>query len=54
MNERPILLVEDNADDLELTTLALVEAKITNPVVVASNGVEVLDYLLGTTSSSRS
>ena len=48
MNERPILLVEDNADDLELTTLALAEAKITNPVVVATNGVEALDYLLGT------
>ena len=34
VNERPILLVEDNADDVELTTLALGEAKITNPVVV--------------------
>ena len=48
MNDRPILLVEDSADDVELTTLALAEAKITNPVVVASNGVEALDYLLGT------
>lgn len=48
MSERPILLVEDNPDDVELTTLALVEAKITNPVVVAANGVEALDYLLGT------
>ena len=48
MNDRPILLVEDSADDVELTTLALAEAKITNPVVVAANGVEALDYLLGT------
>ena len=48
VNERPILLVEDNADDVELTTLALAEAKITNPVVVAKNGVEALDYLFGT------
>jgi len=48
MNERPILLVEDSADDVELTTLALAEAKSTNPVVVAANGVEALDYLLGT------
>jgi len=39
MNDRPILLVEDSADDVELTTIALAEAKITNPVVVASNGV---------------
>jgi two-component system, response regulator len=48
VNERPILLVEDNADDVELTTLALAEAKITNPVVVARNGVEALDYLFAT------
>jgi two-component system response regulator len=48
MKDRPILLVEDSADDVELTTLALAEAKITNPVVVARNGVEALDYLLGT------
>jgi two-component system response regulator len=48
VNDRPILLVEDNADDVELTTLALAEANITNPVVVARNGVEALDYLLGT------
>jgi two-component system response regulator len=48
VNDRAILLVEDNADDVELTTLALAEAKITNPVVVARNGVEALDYLFGT------
>ena len=47
-NDRPILLVEDNADDVELTTLALAEANITNRVVVARNGVEALDYLFGT------
>lgn len=41
----PILLVEDNADDLELTLLALREAKISNPVQVARDGVEALDYL---------
>ncbi len=48
MNQGPILLVEDSPDDVELTTLALAEAKITNAVVVASNGVEALDYLFGT------
>ena len=48
MKDRPILLVEDNPDDVELTTLALAEAKIRNPVVVARNGVEALEYLLGT------
>ena len=48
MSSRPILLVEDNRDDVELTVMALKESKITNPVVVASNGVEALDYLFGT------
>jgi two-component system response regulator len=47
MNNRPILLVEDNPDDVELTVMALKESKITNPVVVARNGVEALDYLFG-------
>ena len=44
---RPILLVEDNPDDVELTLLALREAKVANPVVVAGDGVEALDYLFG-------
>jgi two-component system, response regulator len=48
MSEGMILLVEDNPDDIELTTMALLEAKITNPVVVARTGVEALDYLFGT------
>jgi two-component system response regulator len=48
MRARDILLVEDNSDDIELTVMALKEAKITNPVVVARNGVEALDYLFGT------
>jgi CheY-like chemotaxis protein len=47
-SNRAILLVEDNQDDVELTVMALSQAKITNPVVVANNGVEALDYLLGT------
>jgi CheY-like chemotaxis protein len=45
---KDILLVEDNSDDVELTVMALKEAKITNPVVVARDGVEALDYLFGT------
>ena len=48
MKAKEILLVEDNSDDIELTVMALKEAKITNPVVVARNGVEALDYLFGT------
>lgn len=48
MSSKTILLVEDNSDDVELTVMALKEAKVTNPVVVARNGVEALDYLFGT------
>jgi CheY-like chemotaxis protein len=48
MRPKDILLVEDNSDDIELTVMALKEAKITNPVVVARDGVEALDYLFGT------
>lgn len=43
-----ILLVEDNPDDLDLTLRALKRHHILNEVVVARDGVEALDYLLGT------
>ena|SRR5437868_574490 len=48
----PILLVEDNADDIELTTIAFERAKIANPLVVARDGVEALDYVFGTGAHS--
>jgi two-component system, response regulator len=48
MNERVILLVEDNADDEALTMRALRKNNITNKIVVAHDGVEALDYLFGT------
>ena len=46
--ERIILLVEDNPDDEALTIRALRQHNIANEVVVARNGAEALDYLLGT------
>jgi len=47
MKDKTILLVEDNSDDVELTLRALKKNNISNPVVVAGDGVEALDYLLG-------
>ena len=43
-----ILLVEDNARDVELTKLAFEKARITNPLHVVRDGVEALDFLFGT------
>ena len=45
---RPILLVDDSADDLTLILRSLKKSNITNPVLVANDGVEALDYLFGT------
>jgi two-component system response regulator len=47
MASRSILLVEDNPDDERLTLRALKKNNITHEVVVARDGVEALDYLLG-------
>lgn len=43
----PILLVEDTEDDIELTRRALKQNRLTNPLIVARDGQEALDYLLG-------
>ena len=43
-----ILLVEDNADDVELTLRAFRKSDLVNNVTVVRDGVEALDYLLGT------
>ena len=48
MNDRVILLVEDNPDDQALTLRALKANNIMNPVVLVEDGAEALDYLFGT------
>lgn len=41
-----ILLVEDDALDVEMTLRALAGHRLANEVAVARDGVEALDYLL--------
>ncbi len=48
MKSKAILLVEDNPDDEALTLRALKTNNIHNDVVVARDGAQALDYLLGT------
>ena len=47
MNDRPILLVEDDADDAELTKRAFARSPFPNAVEVARDGSAALDRLLG-------
>ena len=42
---KTILLVEDNADDVKLTLRAFKLNNMLNPIVVARDGVEALDFL---------
>lgn len=43
---KPILLVEDDPRDLELTLLALTRSQLSNEVVITRDGAQALDYLL--------
>lgn len=48
-----ICLVEDNPDDEELCVRALRRSQIKNQIVVARDGVEAVDYLLGSDAGER-
>lgn len=48
MENKVILLAEDNPDDVELTLHAFRKSKVLNKVVVVQDGAEALDYLFGT------
>lgn len=42
---RPILLVEDNPADLDLTLRAFKQRNLANPILVARDGQEALDWI---------
>lgn len=44
-SSRPILLVEDNPVDLDLTLRAFARRKLVNPILVARDGQEALDWI---------
>jgi CheY-like chemotaxis protein len=48
MKDAVILLVEDNPDDEALTLRAMHKNRVANPVVIAHDGVEALEFLFGT------
>jgi two-component system, response regulator len=48
----PIVLVEDNEDDIVLTRRALARNKIGNPLVIARDGAEALELLLSANGDS--
>lgn len=47
MSIKNILLVEDNPDDRELMRLAFSQGTIPHNLIIFSNGLEALNYLLG-------
>jgi two-component system, response regulator len=47
-DNRTILLVEDNPDDVALTIRALRRSAMPHDLVVTTDGLEALDYLFGT------
>ena len=48
MQNKPILLAEDNPDDQQLALRAFRKSNLTNKIIIANDGVEALDYLFGT------
>jgi two-component system, response regulator len=47
MNNKTILLVEDNPSDIDLTKRAFEKGHINNNLIVAEDGQEALDYIFG-------
>ena len=54
MNNKTILLIEDNPDDEALTLRALKNNHILNEVTVVHDGLEALDYFFGESAAANS
>ncbi|MGB8829673.1 MAG: response regulator [Dehalococcoidales bacterium] len=52
MENKKILLVEDNENDVELTKRALKKSHILNELIVADDGVVALNYFFGEDGNS--
>ena len=50
---RPILLAEDNPNDVELTLSALHSLNLANEIIVVNDGAQALDFLLRRNSFSE-
>ena len=46
-NNKKILLVEDNPDDIELTLRAFRKNNIKNEIIIKRDGAEALDFFFG-------
>lgn len=47
LENKKILLVEDNPKDVELTRRALAKSNVSNTLMIAEDGVEALEYFFG-------
>ena len=50
---KSILLVDDSADDVELTMRALRSSDVREPILVASDGAEAIEHLFGVEGEAR-
>jgi two-component system, response regulator len=50
---KPILLIEDNPSDIDLTRRAFEKSHIANPLIVFQDGQEALEYFFGSAGISR-
>jgi CheY-like chemotaxis protein len=52
MNKRPIIVIDDDDEDLELILAAFSELNIENEIIVFNNGLKFLEYIKATESGT--